>query len=170
MTGSQRRVERVGALRGRLIASILVASLMPFFAAWWIANAYVADQARSNAEVRLTVLGPLGVPRGHGLLATTRSRALELAGCQKLQRAARRGDRPALVRLLGRARRCISRRDGGAARRSLPPGWGSDQRVLPQFASASRRQDDAWRRFRSQHPSGRPFSTGCVEDGARGHG
>ena len=100
MIGSPRRVERVGALRVRLIASILVASLMPFFAAWWIANAYVADQARSNADVRLTFSARSAAREASALLATTRARALELARMPKLQRAARRGDRLAVVRLL----------------------------------------------------------------------
>ena len=61
-----RQVEQLGALRGRLIASILIAGLLPFFAAWWIANAYVADQARTNADGAPVVLRPVGRARGHG--------------------------------------------------------------------------------------------------------
>ena len=101
MIGSPRRTERVGALRVRLIASILIASLLPFFAAWWIANGYVADQARSNADLRLTFSARSAAREATALLATTRARALELARTPKLQRAARRGDRPAVARLLG---------------------------------------------------------------------
>ena len=96
-----RQLERVGALRGRLIASILIASLLPFFAAWWIANAYVADQARTNADVRLSFSARSAAREATALLSQTRARALELAKNGKLQRAARRRDRPALERLLG---------------------------------------------------------------------
>ena len=94
------RLERVGALRGRLIASILVAGLLPFFAAWWIANAYVADQARTNAEVRLSFSARSAAREATALLSETRARALELAKNGQLQRAARRRDRPAIARLL----------------------------------------------------------------------
>ena len=96
-----RQLERVGALRGRLIASILIAGLLPFFAAWWIANAYVADQARTNADVRLSYSARSAAREATALLSQTRARALELAKNGKLQRAARRRDRPALERLLG---------------------------------------------------------------------
>jgi diguanylate cyclase (GGDEF)-like protein len=96
----QSRGERVGALQGRLIASILVASLLPFLAAWWIANAYVADQSRSNADVRLTFSARSAAREATALLATTRERALELARSPALQRAARRHDRAALFRIL----------------------------------------------------------------------
>jgi diguanylate cyclase (GGDEF)-like protein len=96
----QRRVERVGALRWRLIASILVAGLLPFLAAWWIANAYVADQARTSADVRLTFSARSAAREASALLVATRARALELARTPKLQRAARRRDRPAITRLL----------------------------------------------------------------------
>ena len=92
-----RQVEQLGALRGRLIASILVAGLLPFFAAWWIANAYVADQARTNADVRLSFSARSAAREATALLSETRSRALELARNEKLQRAARRRDRPALA-------------------------------------------------------------------------
>ena len=97
----QRRLERVGALRGRLIASILIASLLPFLAAWWIANAYVADQSRTNADVRLTFSARSAAREASALLAATRARAVELARNGQLQRAARRHDRLALARLLG---------------------------------------------------------------------
>ena len=102
MSRSQhRQVEQLGALRGRLIASILVAGLLPFFAAWWIANAYVADQARTNAAVRLSFSARSAAREATALLSETRSRALELARNEKLQRAARRRDRPVLAGLLG---------------------------------------------------------------------
>ncbi len=97
---AERRMERVGALRGRLIASILVAGLMPFLAAWWIANAYVADQARTSADVRLTFSARSAAREATAVLAATRARALELARNTKLQRAAERRDRPTLARLL----------------------------------------------------------------------
>jgi diguanylate cyclase (GGDEF)-like protein len=119
---AQRRIERVGALRVRLIASILIASLLPFFTAWWIANAYVADQARSNADVRLTFSARSAAREASALLATTRARALELARTPKLQRAARRGDRPAVARLLGPGEAVYlpaSRRGG----KTIPAAW-----------------------------------------------
>ena len=101
MIGSrQRRIERVGGLRGRLIASILIAGLLPFLAAWWIANAYVADQARINADMRLTFAARSAAREATTILATTRARAVELAKTPRLQRAARRRDRPALARML----------------------------------------------------------------------
>ena len=122
MIGSPRRTERVGALRVRLIASILIASLLPFFAAWWIANGYVADQARSNADLRLTFSARSAAREATALLATTRARALELARTPKLQRAARRGDRPAVARLLGPGEAVYlpARRQGG---KTIPAAW-----------------------------------------------
>jgi len=95
-----RRVERVGVLQGRLIASILVAALLPFVAAWWIANAYVADEARANAAVRLSFSARSAVREASHLLETTRARAIGLARSSALQRATRRGDRRAVARLL----------------------------------------------------------------------
>jgi diguanylate cyclase (GGDEF)-like protein len=122
MIGSPRRIEGVGALRVRLIASILVASLLPFFAAWWIANGYVADQARSNADLRLTFSARSAAREASAVLATTRARALELARAQNLQRAARRGDRPAVARLLGPGEAVYlpARHRGG---KTIPAGW-----------------------------------------------
>src|SRR3954465_13759687 len=122
MIGSPRRVEGGGALRVRLIASILVASLLPFFAAWWIANAYVADQARSNADLRLTFSARSAAREASAMLATTRARALELARAQNLQRAARRGDRPAGARRLGPGEAVYlpARHRGG---KTIPAGW-----------------------------------------------
>ena len=129
MIGSQKRqIERVGALRGRLIASILIASLVPFFAAWWIANAYVADQARTNADMRLSFSARSAAREASALLTATRSRALELAEYQRLQRAARRRDRPALERLLGAGEAVNLPARGPGARRFPPSGSVSGSR------------------------------------------
>ena len=97
-----RRVERTGALRARLIVSILVAALLPFLAAWWIADAYVSKQARTNAELRLTFTAQSAAREASVLLAATRTRAIALAGNPALQRAARRHDRRAISDLLHR--------------------------------------------------------------------
>lgn len=123
MIGSQhRRLERLGGLRGRLIASILIAGLLPFLAAWWIANAYVADQARTNADVRLTFSARSAAREATALLAAIRARALELARDPKLQRAARQRNRPALARLLqpGEAVYLPARRRNG---KTVPAVW-----------------------------------------------
>ena len=95
-----RRVERTGALQVRLIGSILVAALLPFLTAWWIANTYVAEQARTNAEVRLAFTVRSAAKEASAVLDATRARAIALAGKPALQRAVRRQDRRALARLL----------------------------------------------------------------------
>ena len=97
-----RRAERTGALRARLIASILVAALLPFLAAWWIANAYVSEQAHTNAEARLAFTARSAAREASALLAATRMRAIALARDPVLQRATRRHDRRTLSRLLRR--------------------------------------------------------------------
>src|SRR4051812_888229 len=97
----QRRVERVGILRARLIGSILVAALVPFLVAWWIAHTYVQDQARADDAARLTLAAQSASREAAAILARTRSRALTLAESPALQRAARTRDRAALERLLG---------------------------------------------------------------------
>ena len=95
-----RRIERTGALRARLIGSILVAALLPFLAAWWIANTYVEEQARANSEVRLAFTARAAAREASGLLAVTRARAIALARDPVLQRAVRRRDSRALARRL----------------------------------------------------------------------
>ena len=94
------RHERVGIPRGRLIASVLLAALLPFLAAWWIADAYVKDEARVNQEVRLTFAARSAAREATAILAGTRARAIALAESPALQRAARRHDRKALEMLL----------------------------------------------------------------------
>ena len=95
-------VERTGALRARLIASILVAALLPLLAAWWIATAYVGEQARANADVRLAFTARSAAREASILLSATRARAVTLAEDAAVQRAVRRHDRGALAGLLGR--------------------------------------------------------------------
>ena len=95
-----RRGERTGVLRARLVASILVAALLPFLAAWWIANAYVAGQTRANTDLRLGFTARSASREASLLLERSRARALELARDPAVQRAAVRRDRAALRRLL----------------------------------------------------------------------
>ena len=163
MSRSQhRQVERLGALRGRLIASILVAGLLPFFAAWWIANAYVADQARTNAEVRLSFSARSAAREATALLrrrlpgarartereAPARRPSARPAGAGAAARAGRgrvspgtpawRGDDPR--RLGGSTNR---RRAGGPRRGPRPDGAWRRSRSRPRRAGASRpRQAD----------------------------
>jgi diguanylate cyclase (GGDEF)-like protein len=87
-------------LRARLIASILVAALLPFLTAWWIANTYVKQQAEANADTRLTFTARSAAREASTVLAATRRRALGLARDPRLQRAALNGNRKALRRLL----------------------------------------------------------------------
>ncbi len=94
------RHEQVGIPRGRLIASVLLAALLPFLAAWWIADAYVKDEARVNQDVRLSFAARSAAREATAILAGTRGRAIALAESPALQRAARRHDRKALARLL----------------------------------------------------------------------
>jgi diguanylate cyclase (GGDEF)-like protein len=99
---SHSRDERVGIPRSRLIGSILLAALLPFLAAWWIADAYVRDEARVNQDVRLTFAARSAAREASAIFSDTRTRAIVLARNPAIQRAARRHDRPALARLLGR--------------------------------------------------------------------
>ena len=96
----QRRDERTGVLRARLVASILVAALLPFLAAWWIANAYVAGKARADTELRLSFTARSASREASLLLEHARARALALAHSPALQWAAVRRDRAGLARLL----------------------------------------------------------------------
>jgi diguanylate cyclase (GGDEF)-like protein len=134
MIGLQhRRDERTGALRARLVASILVAALLPFLAAWWIANAYVSEQARSNADMRLAFTARSAAREASALLAVTRTRAIALAGDPALQRAAHRHDRRALARLLrsGEAVR-LARVASGSEPQSADEAWiGERPRGVP---------------------------------------
>jgi diguanylate cyclase (GGDEF)-like protein len=99
--GTRRRgTEGTSVLRARLIASILVAALLPFLTAWWIANTYVKQQAKSNAETRLAFNAGFAAREASALLVTTRRRALALASDPALQRAAFDRNRKALRRLL----------------------------------------------------------------------
>jgi diguanylate cyclase (GGDEF)-like protein len=99
--GRRRRgAEGTSVLRARLIASILVAALLPFLTAWWIANTYVKQQAKANADTRLTFTARFAAREASTVLAATRRRALALARNPELQRAALSRDRKALRRIL----------------------------------------------------------------------
>jgi len=128
-----RRVERTGALRARLIVSILVAALLPFLAAWWIADAYVSKQARTNAELRLTFTAQSAAREASVLLAATRTRAIALAGNPALQRAARRHDRRAISDLLhrGEAVRVAASSSGSEPQRANGAWIGERPRGVP---------------------------------------
>jgi diguanylate cyclase (GGDEF)-like protein len=95
-----RRGDRTGLLRARLVASILVAALLPFLAAWWIANAYVSDQTRANTDLRLGFTARSASREASLLLERARARGLELARDPAVQRAAERRNRAALRRRL----------------------------------------------------------------------
>jgi diguanylate cyclase (GGDEF)-like protein len=95
-----RRGERTGVLRARLVASILVAALLPFLAAWWIANAFVAGQTQANTDLRLGLTARSASREASRLLERARARALALARDPEVQRAAVRRDRTALRRRL----------------------------------------------------------------------
>jgi diguanylate cyclase (GGDEF)-like protein len=124
----QPRGERTGALRVRLIASILVAAILPFLSAWWIANTYVEHQARANADVRLAFTARAAAGEASSLLLATRARSIALARDPSLQRAVRRRDRAAIVRLLlpGEAVR-LPRAHGSAKSRGAAAGWIGDR-------------------------------------------
>jgi len=99
--GRRRRgAEGTTGLRARLIASILVAALLPFLTAWWIANTYVEHQAKANADTRLTFTARLAAREASNELAATRRRALTLARSPILQKAALDRNRKALKKLL----------------------------------------------------------------------
>ena len=101
MIGGRRRgAEGTSVLRVRLIASILVAALLPFLTAWWIANTYVKQQAKANADTRLTFTARSAAREVSTVLAATRRRALGLARDRRLQRAALDRNRKAMRRLL----------------------------------------------------------------------
>jgi diguanylate cyclase (GGDEF)-like protein len=95
-----RRGERTGVLRARLVLSILVAALLPFLAAWWIANAYVADQARAETDLRLSFTARSAAREASLVLERARARALVLARDPSVQRAVERRNRVALARRL----------------------------------------------------------------------
>jgi diguanylate cyclase (GGDEF)-like protein len=95
-----RRGERTGALRARLVASILVAALLPFLAAWWIANGYVADQARAETDLRLAFTARSAAREASVQLEQARARALALARDPGVQRSVSRRNRAALARRL----------------------------------------------------------------------
>ena len=96
----QSGAERTGVLRFRLISSILVAALLPFAAAYWIANEYVGQQARADDNVRLSFTARTASRDASRLLNASRARAVALARKPALQRAALARDRAAIASLL----------------------------------------------------------------------
>ena len=125
ITGRPRRDERTGALRARLILTIVVAALLPFLAAWWTANDYVAKRARESADARLAFTARSAAREASSLLVAARTRATALGRDAALQRAVRQRDRSALLRLLhpGEAVSVASVADGswiGERRRGVP--------------------------------------------------
>jgi diguanylate cyclase (GGDEF)-like protein len=95
-----RRGERTSVLRARLVLSILVAALLPFLAAWWIANGYVAGQARAETDLRLAFTARSAAREASLLLEQGRARALALARDPGVQRAVGHRNRAALARRL----------------------------------------------------------------------
>ena len=101
MIGRWRRgAEGTSVLRARLIVSILVAALLPFLTAWWIANTYVDQQSKANADTRLTFAARSAAREASTLLAATRRRAVTLARSRAFQRAAANHSARGLRRLL----------------------------------------------------------------------
>ena len=88
-------------MRRRLVASIFVAGLVPFAAAYWIAGNYVSDQARRGIDTRLAFTLRAAGAQYADVLAATRTRARELATRQDVVRAMSSGNARALKRLLG---------------------------------------------------------------------
>jgi len=108
------RGERIGVLRARLVASLVVAALLPFVAACWIANAYVGDQARADTALRLGLTARSASREASLVLERARARALELARDPAVQRAAVRRDRTALSRRLRPGEEVLLAPEGGA--------------------------------------------------------
>jgi diguanylate cyclase (GGDEF)-like protein len=87
-------------LRRRLVASILFAALLPFAAAFWIANSYVSDQQHNTVETRVAFTLRSAVAEYGDVLESTRVRAHTLASNARVVRAMGNGDVSALRNLL----------------------------------------------------------------------
>ncbi len=92
---------RVRALRHRLVASILVAALVPFGAAFWIASSYLSQQQRRAVDERLAFTLRSAVARYGDVMASTRTSARQLARDPALVRALTRRSVRALEGVLG---------------------------------------------------------------------
>jgi len=91
----------VGGFRGRLVASIMLAALLPFGAAYWIADSYVVDQEHRAVDTRLAFTLRTATGEWGHILASTRARARRLAQTPAVTSALRNGDTRTLEALLG---------------------------------------------------------------------
>jgi diguanylate cyclase (GGDEF)-like protein len=91
----------VGTMRIRLVASIFLAALVPFAAAYWIAGNYVRDQEQKSVETRLAFALRAAGAQYADVLAATRTRAHELAGRPDVAAAMGGREVAKLERILG---------------------------------------------------------------------
>jgi diguanylate cyclase (GGDEF)-like protein len=87
-------------MRRRLVASIFLAGLLPFVAAYWIASSYVSGQEHRALETRLAFSLRSAGAEYADVLAATRTQAHELAARRDIVLAMSRGDVKMLRRLL----------------------------------------------------------------------
>ena len=111
----------VGRFRGRLVASIVFAALVPFAAAYWIADSYVVDQEQRAADTRLAFTLQTAAAEWGDVLASTRARARRLAQTPTVVSALRRGDARTLSAQLGDRESAV---------------FGSGRRVGPEIRGA----------------------------------
>jgi diguanylate cyclase (GGDEF)-like protein len=91
----------VHRMRRRLVASIFVAALVPFAAAYLIAGNYVSDQEHRAVETRLAFTLRAADAQYADVLAAARGRARELAARREVAVAMRSGDVEKLKTFLG---------------------------------------------------------------------
>jgi diguanylate cyclase (GGDEF)-like protein len=83
------------------VASIVFAALLPFAAAYWIADSYVIDQEHRAADTRLAFTLRTAAAEWGDILTATRARARRLAQTPSVIAALRRQDTARLRTLLG---------------------------------------------------------------------
>ena len=101
------------ALRLRLVASLAVAALVPFAAAWWISNTYVTDEEVDRVDEHLALAVDAAVLQAQRTGVAARSQALRLARDRRIQLALLGRDRRALQALL-RAGEAVRLAGGGS--------------------------------------------------------
>jgi diguanylate cyclase (GGDEF)-like protein len=101
VTEAQESSAPVGRFRGRLVASLVFAALVPFAAAYWIAESYVVDQEHRAADTRLAFTLQTAAAEWGDILGETRDRARRLAQTPAVTSALRKRDAHTLRKLLG---------------------------------------------------------------------
>jgi diguanylate cyclase (GGDEF)-like protein len=114
------------------------AALVPFVAAYWIAESYVVDQEHRAADTRLAFTLQTGAAEWGDILAATRARARRLARAPAVTTALQRRDAKALAKLLGDRESAV---------------LGSGRRVGPKIRGAP------VARVAVRTPRGRPLGT-----------